>query len=81
VAFENIQMTQSQEVDDFVALQLDRFVYQILHIYDDISISEIAELIIRGSTKSDREIAELLSMYLGFGHRDDTVEDYLAEVV
>jgi hypothetical protein len=81
VAFENFQGPRDSEIDDVVAIQLDRFIYQLSHITDSRPVSEIVELVITGTSKSEDEIAELIASHLGFGHRDYSLEDYLRELI
>jgi hypothetical protein len=77
VAFDNVQMDRDPEVDDVIALQLDRFMHQVSKMQGSRMLPEIAELVVKGSTRPENEIEELFALYVGAGHREDTLEDYL----
>lgn len=81
VAFECFGEYSDSEIDDVVAVQLDRFIYQLSHIGGNRPISEISELVIRGISKSENEITELIGLHLGYGHRDYSLENYLEELI
>jgi hypothetical protein len=81
IALDNFGECSDSEVDDVVAVQLDRFIYQLSHIEGDRPISEISELVITGISKSEEEITELIGLHLGYGHRDYGLEDYLQELI
>ncbi|WP_158854015.1 hypothetical protein [Halorhabdus sp. CUG00001] len=81
VAFENSPAPRDPEIEDGVAVQLDRFIYQVSHVSDEISISDIVERVVTGSSKSEEEIADLLASHLGFGHREYSLEEYLREII
>jgi len=81
LAFENSEKPRDSEIDDVVAVQLDRFIYQVSRISSDKPVSEIAELIITGGSKSEDEITDLISLHIGFGHREYSLDDYLRELI
>lgn len=81
VACKNVQMTRDPEVNDLVALQLDRFIHQVSEMQNSRTISEIADLVFKGSKRPENEIEELFALYRGAGHREDTLEDYLRELI
>lgn len=81
VACNNIQMAREPEISEIVTLQIDRFLHQVSEMQNSRTISEIVELVGKGTTRPEDEVRDLFAVYTGSGHRGKTIEDYIREAV